>query len=169
MARIVLLLALVGAIGIPSVSAQSAPPEQGDTVRLIVRHPTYRTDTRIVGVFDSLGQDSLYTVDTAYARPLVRSIEVARGQRRWTLEGAVAGFALGALAGSLSGAAADQRDLPQQGEPARWWRAGLIGAGIGTAVGLGIGSLFQTTRWEVYSLVAGDGGGLSVRLSLPVR
>lgn len=156
MRRRLALVALALATAHP-VAAQ-APPEPGETVRLVVTHPTLRSTESVTGTFDGLGRDSLYLDDRAFGRVLLHSLAVQRGSGSYLAVGAGVGGATGGLVGSLLGAGADQADLPQQGERTQWWVSGLIGTGVGLVVGGLLGSFVPRTRWERIPLDA-----LSVR------
>ena len=171
MKRSLWLVALAVAVAPPS--AAQAPPKSGETVRLLVTHPTLRSTESVTGMFDGLGRDSLYLVDRAVDRALIRTLEVQRGSASYLAVGAGVGGATGGLVGSLLGAGADQADLPQQGERARWWVSGLIGAGVGLTVGGFIGSFIPRARWEWVPLDTLSGSPsalhLRVRFSLATR
>ncbi len=152
MKRSLWLVAL--AVAAASPSEAQAPPEPGETVRLVVTHPALRSTDSVTGTFDGLGRDSLYLTDRAFDRVLVRSLDVQRGSASYLAVGAGVGGATGGLVGSLLGAGADQADLPQQGERAQWWMSGLIGAGVGLVAGGFLGSFVPRPRWEQVPLDA---------------
>lgn len=150
------------------------PPEQGETVRLVVAAPALRSPLSVVGVFDGLGRDSLYLARAAYSRSLVRSVEVARGEGNHFTLGLALGGGLGVLTGALLGASDDHANL-QRGGQQGLVRGAAIGAAAGMIVGTVVGGLLRRPRWVRVPLDAEarveQSGRLHVRLawSLPPR
>lgn len=122
------------------------PPEQGETVRLVVADPALRHSLSVVGVFDGVGRDSLYLTRAAYSRSLVRSVEVARGEGNYFTLGLTLGGSLGGITGALLGANDDHVSLPR-GDRQGWVRGAAIGAAAGVLVGTLVGSLLRRPRW----------------------
>jgi hypothetical protein len=160
-----LAVVLVG--GARSAVAQQ-PPEQGETVRLVVADPALRSPLSVVGVFDGLGRDSLYLAREAYSRSLVRSIEVARGEGTYFTLGLALGSSLGGLTGALLGASDDHANLQREGQQGLA-RGAAIGAAAGALLGTVVGSLVRRTRWVRVPLAveaqAARSGRLHVRLA----
>ncbi|MEM1042508.1 MAG: hypothetical protein AAGI91_07745 [Bacteroidota bacterium] len=163
-------LLLLAVLAADAAVAQALPPTRGETVRLVVRDRALRHNTTVVGTFNGLGPDSLYLTDQAYARSLVRRVEVGRKKQGYAVTGAGIGLGLGGLTGALIGAVEDQEDFPAQGETRATLQKGLFGVIIGGTVGAIIGSFIYRTKWEWVQL-DGPGSARAVRVSytLPLR
>jgi hypothetical protein len=110
---------------------------------------------------------------TLVSRSALTRVEVSRGWRRRTRQGAYAGFGVGLLAGTVAGVsfyyAGDGFTSAVQGAAA----CGGLGAGTGALVGAGLGALSKRDVWEdvpldgpKVSVTASPGGGLGLRVHL---
>ncbi len=135
-----LVLLLAAPIGVRHVTADEQPSLVGSRVRV----ETPGSATPLVGVIADADIDS-FLIQTSkgaafrVSRDDVLGLEVSRGQRRRTLQGAAGGvLAWAAIVGLY--AAFDTLDESGVGEPL------LIGGLI--VAGAGVGSLIKTERWE---------------------
>ncbi|HZI22698.1 MAG TPA: hypothetical protein VFD76_09270 [Gemmatimonadales bacterium] len=170
---IVLLLSL------PPLLRTAAAQSAGSRVRVTADGAPPRV---LVGTVVGQNADSLHVAvpglaaPVAVARHSVRQLEVSRGWRRATGDGA----ALGVEAGALAGAVVAVRTAPSFGRnwPVtlmngwdRMWVGSAIGGAIGAAVGALIGSRVKTERWQPWSsgprLVALTPGSTGVSVSIP--
>jgi hypothetical protein len=166
---IYLLLALFAC---DAAAAQGLPPGRGETVRLLVRDQALRGNTTVVGTYDGVSRDSLYLTDRAYARSLVRRVEVARGKTDYLISGIAFGAALGGLSGALLGVSEEHAAPSTTRDRSTWGEKGLIGAVVGAVAGAALGSLLRRTRWERVRLkVTGgaDPSEIGLSYALPLR
>lgn len=158
-------------------------PAGAQTTGSRLRVTTDGTHPRVlVGTLVGQDADSLHLAVTALAAPVTvarhsaRQVEISRGWRRATGDGA----ALGVEAGALAGAVVAVRTAPafQGNWPVtiingwnRMWVGSAIGGAIGAAVGALIGSRLKTEQWQRWSptprLVAVAPGGAGLTVSIP--
>jgi hypothetical protein len=109
------------------------------------------------------------TLNTAIPLGSIAQLDVSRGRRSHWVRGLVIGTVMGAAAGAAIGAASrDENDWLVLTEVTALYGA-MVFAPIGGGVGLIVGALARTERWETVPLdrvgphiARGPGGGLSL-------
>ncbi|NIM49030.1 MAG: hypothetical protein GTO22_07195 [Gemmatimonadales bacterium] len=164
-----LMMLLVAPICTATAQDQWPPLEPGARVRLTHQHPTCPLETcsgtkeRSVGTLKAAPADTLLLELHGRVDPLamplssVTKLEVQRGRKAATWTGAGIGAVAGAVVGAVIAVATFEEPAPCEwfcfdfgpsdaGEAAVMGLAG--GATLGFLVGLGVGALFKTDRWE---------------------
>ncbi len=148
-------LVLAGA-ALPNALAQKvAPLQPGQRVRV---HSALARTPELIGGVQSVGPDTLVvryvdggaSMATAIPLAYVTRLEVSRGQRSHWVRGLVIGLAAGATTGVILGATSEGDWLFSKSDLALM--GAVVMAPIGGLVGLGIGALMRTERWETVSL-----------------
>ena len=194
-ARIVIVLMIALGLCIPQnalrAQGQATRPEPGARVRVAVPCELTAMSARqapsspcsVAGDFVLARADSLALVidgsTVRYNLSAVSKLEVSRGYRSYRLQGAMAGFPIGAFVTYLvvySGGSTSLCDRSaNQDATSRGACVGLIALGGAAGAGLGavIGGLFHSERWQPVplqrlrvSLAPAESGRLVVRLTL---
>ena len=156
---------------------RTAAQEPGERVRLTI---TSASSRRLVGTFLDQDADSVrvqlpgQAVPVSVARSAATRLEVSRGHRRATINGAGIGAGLGAIGGFVFSGLAASESRPC-GSPdlvgvcltdwyGRAFRGGLIGGAVGALIGAALGYSVRTEAWAGVSL-APHGRGLALSLA----
>lgn len=149
-------LALLLTLWPAAVNAGLYSLQKGDMIRLTA--PKYSTQPTIA-TFAGFGNDTLNFLinNRAFAMPLqkITKLEVARGKKRHTGNGALIGGAIGGLGLGLMAAASasTQQDKLLAPSPEEAFASGfLIGGVVGLVTGAIIGSGSTSIQWEEISI-----------------
>ncbi len=152
----VLALALGSAAWPEAVAQKVAPLQLGQRVRV---HSALARTPELIGGVQAMSADTLVVrqvdgagASTATAIPLayISQLEVSRGQHSRWARGLLIGLAAGATTGVILGASSDGNWLFSKSDLALM--GAVVMAPVGGLVGLVVGALTKTERWETVAL-----------------
>lgn len=177
------LAAAVAALPAAAQTAQTAQPEPGQRVMVVLTHQRdvegYMPAQVLRGTLTRATADSLTlqvhagTGPITVARSAVRRTYVSRGVPS-RAESAAGGAVVGAVGGALSGWLYKPEDNSWLGRQSDT-QAALIGAGLGGGFGMVMGALFPRERWKrvrapqgvtVAPAVTAEGQGLALNVRI---